>query len=370
MSSARMSWREVTLGPRVGEEMGVLVWMAFGAAAGGIDSDCALYEKASVQRRCERLREAIAVGQAVEGEAQGEALRVATLNIGMLHLPTGYTVPRALDRRALLGDTLDAYLRQEQPDVLLLQECFRPRDQLLVDEMAQHAGYLVFDRRPAGKRTGMLTLVRDTAFESLDAGFEPVTPDLFIAAGYARGVLWVRGQREDGSEAVVGNVHLTPLSYGYTSARRTRQTLDLVELARDPEGPLTCAGACVSVLGGDFNFAPGYEWSATGQQRARAEPWLEWDRALYEALASVSVGEVETVAPGLWTLDAANAITNPDGVFGASRRVDLLFALRGQVASAHLAFDEPLAEGLYLSDHFGVGIQVQPAEPLADGDLR
>lgn len=295
--------------------------------------------------------------------AEGDAITVATLNLGLLRIAGRYSVPQAEPRRAAMPAVLGAFLDTEAPEAMLLQECYAARDRALLSSIGREHGYKVVDQRPTLGRTGLLLLVRDEL--SLQAqGFAPLPNDAYGIAGYRRGLLWATLKLPSGGSLYIGNTHLTPLPEGPSARRRAKQVAALLALAESSPG---CSGPrCVRILGGDLNLAPNHTWDWSGRaapaDRARREPWLERDRASYAALRQITDGEAGDLDPGLWTLDARNPLWETYELSWPepTRRVDLLFVQGAQPTRAARLFAEPAAGDAPLSDHYGLLLTVRP----------
>lgn len=287
---------------------------------------------------------------------------VLTLNIGLIHVTGRYMVPFAEQRRDVLPEVLGKALDERAPDAVLLQECFRADDVNLVRQIAEGHGYSVVHPGPREGRTGLVMLLpADRA--PLDQGVIHLPDDPARLLNYHHPLLWASTALPDGRTLVVGNVHLTPLSRRAASRARGRQVEKLVELA---QGPLGCAGpGCVRIWGGDWNLAPHHDWRwstlTSPAEQAQREPWLQVDQSLYATVRGVMAGEVEDVAPGLWSLDARNPIwaTYPLNQVEPSRRVDLLFVQGASPVAGGLVWTDPVVAGVPISDHYGVWLRVE-----------
>lgn len=330
-------------------------------------------------RLSQPFRDALAGGRAVALDGlrarqaaltpSGPALSVATLNIGLLSLWGRYSVPRAEERRAALGVELEGVLAARAPVAMAIQECYREDDRALVRLAADRAGYDTVDVRPSRapgttpRKTGLVILVRREGLRARTDGYLPLPADVFRVAGYVRGVLWSRLTLADGTDLVVTNVHLSPLSRRGLSWSRTREVLALTDAARAGEGPFACRDApnpCTIVWTGDYNLAPDHVWPSPDQH---GERWLRWDHRLYDTLALAMDGEAELVAPGLVTLDPANALWAEGGLPRGepARRVELAYVSNAIVEGAEVVFDRVLEEGWPVSDHYGLLLRFRPA---------
>lgn len=148
-------------------------------------------------------------------------------------------------------------------------------------------------------------------------------------------IAWV--QVADG-ELALATVHLDSL---LSDGVRRRLQLERVQeaLVANPE----------AVILGDFNFGDGEP-----EESALSEPWRDAWRGLLPADPGLSWDR------GRNPLADANSFPEEP-----SRRLDrvLLRSMRWSASAARLVGVEPAASGLHPSDHFGLRVELRPADP-------
>jgi endonuclease/exonuclease/phosphatase family metal-dependent hydrolase len=185
------------------------------------------------------------------------SIRLVSINIWDLPLRLPRT-DRARRHRLLIEG-----LRQLQPDLLLIQEAFRPRLRrallhalagLNADALARRRRWFAF--LPMDGAGGLLTLSRwpiPATRHQRARRFRHMKLDERIGR---KGCLWTRIATPAG-ELLVGNVHLYAGSTPLDAHARTIQTRDLLHHGESrPEVP--------TVLAGDFNWDLDFEHSERG----------------------------------------------------------------------------------------------------------
>ncbi|MER6155136.1 RNA repair domain-containing protein [Streptomyces sp. NPDC001868] len=226
-------------------------------------------------------------------------------------------------------------LRDADVDVIALQEVEAELLAMLLREPWVRAGWTV-GTDPRGRdvdECGLLLLsrlpVREAAFHALGP-HKAVTAVVLDTGAGARGT--------DGRPLVVAATHLSSDHSVDGAGRRT------VELARVAEG-LAALDADLILLG-DFNDGGDTPQLTLGMRDA----WTE---------AHGAADATPTFDPGANPLAAISSLSR------RASRLDRVL-LRGDglgVRSAELYGDRPTAEGLYISDHYGVRAQVTPDGP-------
>jgi len=232
------------------------------------------------------------------------------------------------------------------PDVVCLQEVAAVPGSLgnTADVLARRAGFAdVFC--PA---TTFPTLVEGVAILTRDPVLASESAELPGATPAERRVVLLARCRTPAGPVNVYTTHLNHRAEdGATRAAQVRAVDEFVAGHRS---------ALPQVLAGDFNAAP----TAPEIRFLRGELLLEGRRTYWED----AFAELHPEAPG-WTWAGRNPLTARSPGHAPDRRIDYVFAAveqwsgQGLVRACRLVFDEPDADGVFASDHFGVLADVQ-----------
>ena len=263
------------------------------------------------------------------------ALRCLTLNLWGAEPP--------LQRRMEL---VAAALRELKPDVVGLQEVREVPGQLpnQAETLATAAGYdhVFVPAMPfAGGQEGLAILSREPILEHVAFGLPHAQPSerrilLSARATFETISLWV---------------HTTHLNYRLAHGKQREdqvQAIDSIVAAR--------AGDTPSVLMGDFNARP----EADEIRWLRGLVTLSGRRTYYQdAWDRLHSGECG------WTCARANPYTTGLAFLEPDRRIDYIFVTpmrrdgRATVRSCRIVLNQPAADGVYASDHFGLLAEIQ-----------
>jgi endonuclease/exonuclease/phosphatase family metal-dependent hydrolase len=242
-----------------------------------------------------------------------------------------------------------AALRELQPDVVGLQEVREVPGQLAnqAESLAAAAGYhhAYVPAMPfAGGHEGLAILSREPILEHVAFGLphaEPTERRILLSArvSFAAAPLWI---------------HTTHLNYRLAHGKQREdqvQAIDAIVAARVGDRP--------SVLMGDFNARP----EADEIRWLRGLCTLSDRRTCYQdAWARLHPEERG------WTWASANPYTKPLAFLEPDRRIDYIFVTpmrrdgRATIQSCRIVMDQPAADGVLASDHFGLlaDIQIDP----------
>ncbi|MGC9985192.1 MAG: endonuclease/exonuclease/phosphatase family protein [Polyangia bacterium] len=263
------------------------------------------------------------------------AFRCLTLNLWGAEPP--------LQRRMEL---VTAALRELAPDVVGLQEV-REVPGELPDQAATLAAAAGFHHAfvPAmpfaGGQEGLAILSREPILEHVAFGLP------HAEAGERRILLSARVS----FESISVWVHTTHLNYRLAHGKQREdqvQAIDSIVAAR--------AGDTPSVLMGDFNARP----EADEIRWLRGLVTLSGRRTYYQ-------DAWERLHPDGhgWTWAHANPFTKPLAFLEPDRRIDYIFVTpmrrdgRATIRSCRIVLDQPAADGVYASDHFGLLAEIQ-----------
>jgi endonuclease/exonuclease/phosphatase family metal-dependent hydrolase len=276
-----------------------------------------------------------------------QTLRVLTLNLWNDREPA--------DRRMEL---IVEGLRALAPDVVALQEvCERAgKTPNQAVTLATACGYRSLWRcamTHEDKREGVALLARHPILES-DSVVLPAAP-----GDEDRVVLRARIETPAGPV----DCYSTHLSYRLTDGlARERQVLAIDELVQPR------AGDAVQVVMGDFNAAPDCD-----EVRFMRGLCTLGGRRTYYQDAYAQIHAVDPPAGSTWS--SRNPSTEWMHWLPRDRRIDYIFVSpagrdrRGTVLGCELAFDNPGADGVFASDHFGVmaDLQIAPTREAIPG---
>jgi endonuclease/exonuclease/phosphatase family metal-dependent hydrolase len=239
-----------------------------------------------------------------------------------------------------------AGLRELQPDVVGLQEVREVPGQLAnqAETLAQAIGYH-HSYRPAmpfaGGHEGLAILSRTPILEQVAFGLPHALPEerrilLSARVGFDDLSVWV---------------HTTHLNYRLQHGKQREdqvQAIDSLVAAR--------AGDTPSVLMGDFNARP----ESDEIRWLRGQVTLSGRRTYYQ-------DAWERLHPGErgWTWARANPYTKPLEFLEPDRRIDYIFVTpmrrdgRATIRTCRIVLQEPAADGVYPSDHFGLLAEIQ-----------
>ena len=237
-------------------------------------------------------------------------------------------------------------LREIQPDVVGLQEVREVPGQLAnqAETLAAAAGYhhaFVPAMPFAGGHEGLAILSRDPILGHVAFGLphaEPKERRILLSARVS-------------FDTVSVWVHTTHLNYRLAHGKQREdqvQAIDAIVAARVADTP--------SVVMGDFNARP----EADEIRWLRGLCTLSGRRTCYQdAWDQLHPGERG------WTWARANPYTRPLAFLEPDRRIDYIFVTpmrrdgRATVRSCRIVLDQPAADGVYASDHFGLLAEIQ-----------
>jgi endonuclease/exonuclease/phosphatase family metal-dependent hydrolase len=146
-------------------------------------------------------------------------------------------------------------------------------------------------------------------------------------------------------------VHTTHLNYRLQDGEQREEQVMAIDVALGGHG-----GDRPQILMGDFNARP----ESDEIRWLRGLTTLNGRRTCFQD----SWDRVNTGQPG-WTWASANRQTAPLHFLELDRRIDYIFVTperrdgRGRVHDCRLAFEQPDAQGVFASDHFGLYADIQ-----------
>jgi endonuclease/exonuclease/phosphatase family metal-dependent hydrolase len=191
-----------------------------------------------------------------------ETIRILTYNVGLLKVLGTDHVPLTETRAGLAPGEIARVVQDASPDVLLLQEVWRPAHAAAIKGALDSLGYTTM--RPVSRglllSSGLLLAVRPP-FEVVDWQFHRFTRSTFFESLASKGVLEASIALPGGGRFVVLGTHMVALDTergeardrGQLNAWQAQAAQILAALERRTEG-----GALPAVILGDFNVGPGY----------------------------------------------------------------------------------------------------------------
>ncbi len=300
---------------------------------------------------------------------------ILTYNIGLLRI-LGFDLVPAVDARArFVPRELSRFVRQNAPDIMLLEEVWDNRTAAAIAGELSPLGYASV--RPAGRGpfclgSGLLLLVR-SPLEIVDWRFTPFAKNTFTNSFARKGVL--EASLEDTSRsaarfALVGT-HMVALDTNDGLSKNKAQLAAFHAQAAQVLSVLDSRSSQRSVpliLLGDFNAGPGYADAAYR--------WIAGEEGLIEA------GESLGSSASLATWDPLNPLVrHGHSPNEPPAKVDHIFLAGGAtsswtVLSARRIFDAPVdgvirmpkradAIEVPLSDHYGflAEVELESARP-------